>query len=244
MTRPSSSIRVGTAGWSVPKASAGRFQSAGTHLERYAQQLPCVEINSCFYRPHAAATYARWRDCTPPHFRFAVKLPKAITHGQRLVGVHDQVIAFLEQTNGLGPKRGPILVQLPPSLAFDGAIARAFFDDLRDLYEGPLVCEPRHPTWFDSEVSVLLERCRVARVAADPPPVPGANGPAGWPGLAYFRWHGSPRTYWSRYTEADLDAFESTLRSLGALDVWCVFDNTASGAAIDNALDIHRRLAL
>ena len=64
-------IRIGTAGWSIPRASAARFPGPGTHLERYARVLNCAEINSSFYRPHAAATYAKWRDSTPPDFRFA-----------------------------------------------------------------------------------------------------------------------------------------------------------------------------
>ena len=69
-------ILVGTAGWSIPKGSPDGFEGDGTHLERYARRLPCVEINSCFYRPHALQTYERWAAATPDHFRFAVKLPR------------------------------------------------------------------------------------------------------------------------------------------------------------------------
>ena len=80
----SADIRVGTAGWSIPRASASRFDSAGTHLERYSRRLDCAEINSSFHRPHAATTYAKWRESTPPGFRFAVKIPRAITHELKL----------------------------------------------------------------------------------------------------------------------------------------------------------------
>ena len=61
-------IRVGTAGWSIPRAAAFRFDSAGTHLQRYARCLRCTEINSSFHRPHAVATYAKWRESTPEGF--------------------------------------------------------------------------------------------------------------------------------------------------------------------------------
>ena len=77
-------IRIGTAGWSIPRAAALRFESAGTHLERYSRLLRCAEINSSFHRPHATATYVKWRDSTPVDFRFAVKMPRTITHERKL----------------------------------------------------------------------------------------------------------------------------------------------------------------
>jgi uncharacterized protein YecE (DUF72 family) len=236
---------VGTAGWSIPRASGYRFGSEGSHLERYAQSLRCAEINSSFYRPHAAATYAKWRDSTPPDFQFAVKLPRAITHELRLQDARDALVAFLAQTDGLAHKRGPILVQLPPSFSFDPAVVTPFFDLLRALYEGSVVCEPRHATWFSPSVASLLDRYGISRVAADPPPVPEAAVPAGWPRVAYFRLHGSPRKYWSRYDDSFIATLAETLRSIpGAEDVWCVFDNTASGAAIENAWQLHERLCV
>ena len=236
-------IRIGTAGWSIPRASAFRFQAPGTHLERYARVLRCAEINSSFYRPHAAATYAKWRDSTPPDFRFAVKMPRVITHERKLEDAHEPLIAFLSQTEGLAEKRGPILVQLPPSLAFAAAIVSRFLDVLRTAYDGPIVCEPRHATWFSPPVDELLDRYGIARVAADPPPVPGAMVPAGWARLAYFRLHGSPRMYWSRYDEPFMATLAASIRSLqSAEDVWCVFDNTASGSAIENACELHALL--
>jgi uncharacterized protein YecE (DUF72 family) len=139
-------IRVGTAGWSIPRATSSRFDSAGTHLERYSRRLNCAEINSSFHRPHAATTYAKWRESTPPGFRFAVKIPRAITHELKLRDAREPFVTFLAQTDGLADKRGPLLLQLPPSLAFDGPVVKAFLDEVRGVYAGPLVCEPRHAT--------------------------------------------------------------------------------------------------
>jgi uncharacterized protein YecE (DUF72 family) len=236
-------IRVGTAGWSIPRAAASRFDSVGTHLQRYSRRLRCSEINSSFHRPHTAATYSRWRDSTPPDFRFAVKMPRTITHELKLQNARDPFVAFLAQTDGLSQKRGPLLVQLPPSLAFDATIVTSFLDLVRSVYSGPVVCEPRHPTWFSSLVTSLLDRYRISRVAADPPPVPEAVVPAGWPRVAYFRLHGSPRKYWSRYEKNDMAALATTARSIPrAEEVWCVFDNTASGAAIENAWELIEHL--
>ena len=81
-----SGIQVGCAGWSVPRATWPEFPDAGTHLQRYAARFNAVEINSSFYRPHQTATYARWAASVPDPFRFSVKLPKTITHQQRLAG--------------------------------------------------------------------------------------------------------------------------------------------------------------
>jgi uncharacterized protein YecE (DUF72 family) len=68
-------------------------------------------------------------------------------------------------------------LQLPPSLSFDRSVVTAFLDVVRRVYDGPIVCEPRHATWFSPLVTSLLERYRISRVAADPPPVPDATLP-------------------------------------------------------------------
>ncbi len=231
-------IRVGVAGWSVPAALAGRFPAEGSHLERYAARFDAVEINSSFYRPHRHGTYVRWAASVPEHFRFAVKLPKAITHERRLAGCADLLARFAEETRGLGHKRGPVLVQLPPSLAFDPAVADRFFADLVAAVGPAVACEPRHPSWFGDEAEDLLRSRLLARVAADPAPVPRAARPGGWPGLVYVRLHGSPEIYWSAYGEAAVAAHAATALDLAraGADVWVVYDNTAAGAAPAEAL--------
>jgi uncharacterized protein YecE (DUF72 family) len=236
-------IRVGTAGWSIPSASARHFDTAGTHLERYSRRLSCAEINSSFYRPHAAAIYAKWRDSTPPEFRFAIKLPRTITHERGLTDARKPLVAFLDQIHGLAEKRGPVLVQLPPSLHFDATIVARFFELVRGLYRDAIVCEPRHATWFTPAAESLLKTFAVARVGADPPPVPSADKPGAASGITYFRLHGSPRKYWSRYSEEFLATLAASIRDERFADeIWCVFDNTASGAAAANALDLLGRV--
>src|SRR4029079_12794087 len=90
-------IHIGTAGWSIPRASAHRFTGEGTHLQRYARLLDCTEINSSFHRPHASATYAKWAMSTPPDFRFAVKIPRAVTHDQKLRAARVPLERFLNE---------------------------------------------------------------------------------------------------------------------------------------------------
>jgi uncharacterized protein YecE (DUF72 family) len=241
MPRPR--IYIGTAGWSIPRAVASQFEGDGTHLQRYARILAAAEINSSFHRPHAASTYAKWAAATPASFRFAVKLPRVITHDQRLRRARKSLERFLEETAGLGRRRGPLLVQLPPSLSFEPRVAARFFELLRQQYAGAVVCEPRHPDWFSAPAEALLVRFGVARVAADPPSVSGTERPGGWRGLTYFRLHGSPRKYWSAYTTEHIAVLAADIRgALRSGDVWCIFDNTASGAALANAFDLHSLL--
>ena len=237
--------RVGTAGWSVPRASADDFPGEGSHLESYARRLRAAEINSSFYRPHAFATYERWAASTPDDFRFAVKVPKEVTHVRRMVESEEVLTRFLGECAGLGGKLGPLLVQLPPSLAFDVAVAEQFLIALLSLHDGSVAIEPRHASWMTEEAEALLRAYRVARVAADPPRATLDAGPGGWTGLVYLRLHGSPRIYWSSYDDDRLRAVEATLRSATAAgaEAWCIFDNTASGAATANALQVARAVA-
>jgi len=209
----------------------------GSHLERYASVFNVVEINTSFYRPHRRATYERWAASVPDDFAFAVKLPKAITHEARLVVDAEPIERFLEETAGLGGKRGPILIQLPPSLGFDEAIAEAFFRLLRKRTEAALACEPRHRGWFTPMADALLVRHRVARVAADPAPVAGAGEPGGWTGLRYTRLHGSPEMYRSAY-DVETIAGYARAASAGGVESWTIFDNTMVGAATVNALEM------
>ena len=241
-------IHIGTAGWTLPKDHAPHFPPPGdaklTHLQRYAHRLQCVEINSSFHRPHMRKTWERWAATTPPDFRFSVKLPKSITHEAKLNNAGALLQAFLDQATGLGSKLGPLLIQLPPSLAFDEPLAHDFLNTLRELYPAtyPAALEPRHASWFNPAADRLLRSFAIARVAADPPKGhPAAATPGGFQHLHYYRLHGSPRTYYSPYTDADLTHLAHTLRSTPpTTNLWVIFDNTALGHATANALHLSR----
>ena len=224
--------RIGTAGWSVPSSAAALFGYEGSQLQRYSAHFSCAEINTSFYRTHRPETYARWAAGVPEGFRFAVKMPRAITHEARLRDAHPSLKAFFDQVGALGPALGPILIQLPPSLEFDFALTDAFLHSFRQLFPGQAVLEPRHQTWFVPTADELLRAYHVGRVAADPARCPAAATPGGCPDLRYWRLHGSPRMYFTPYGDARLRRFAD---SLSPSD-WCIFDNTASGAATTDAL--------
>jgi len=233
-------ILVGCAGWALPAIARDRFPDEGSILQRYAAKLPAVEINSSFYRPHRPSSYARWADSVPATFRFSVKVPKAVTHEARLIGTAALLDAFIGEASALGPRLGCLLVQLPPSLIYDSNVAGKFFNALRDRYAGTTVLEPRHPTWFTADAERLLVAQQIARVAADPAISLGAREPGGWPGVIYYRLHGSPRVYYSPYDKSYLDQLAAKLRAhaLCGTTTFCIFDNTALGEATLNALEV------
>jgi uncharacterized protein YecE (DUF72 family) len=238
-------LRIGTAGWTIPSAAAEAFPEEGTGLERYCARFACAEINSSFHRPHRAARGERWAASVPHGFRFSAKLSKAITHSRKLVDSGELLAAQLEEMRLLGHKLGVILVQLPPSLAFDAALAGRFFGELRERWEAAVACEPRHPSWFEADADALLVALRIARVAADPALAEAAGSPGGWRGLSYYRLHGSPVRYRSSYDDGRLEAYAERLaaeRGQGR-EPWCIFDNTASSAATGDALKLARLLA-
>ena len=240
---PAEVVRVGCAGWALRKEHAAEFPTGGTHLARYAGRFPAVEINSSFYRRHKPATYARWAESVPPDFRFAVKVPRDVTHARRLIGTEDVLDRFLPEATALGAKLGPLLVQLPPSLVFDAGVLKLFLGGLRARFDGAVVLEPRHPTWFEGGAERVLKAHRISRVAADPAVVPAAAEPGGWGGLVYYRLHGSPKMYYSAYDATYLRDLAGKLAAAAESSaVWCVFDNTAEGAATLNALDVLGRV--
>lgn len=234
---PDPHFRIGTAGWTIPASAADAFPSEGSSLERYSARFDCVEINSSFHRSHRPDTWGRWASAVPEGFRFSAKLPKEITHKRRLADFAAPLAAALAEMAGLGERLEILLVQLPPSLAFEPGVAERFFTSLRASWDRHVVCEPRHASWFEPGADLLLEDCRIARVAADPARVPAAAEPGGWGGLAYYRLHGSPAMYRSSYDDGRLESYAGRLAA-GRAPAWCIFDNTASSAATGDALKL------
>ena len=206
--------------------------------------LTGVEINSSFYNHHQPSTYRKWAATTPPTFRFAVKLHRDFTHTHRLnLATTTELRTVIAGVRELGEKLAVLLVQLPPSLAFDRAVVEAFFGRLRSVWDGVVVVEPRHVSWASDEATEVLTSASVGRVIADPDRCPAcvvSTCP-----VVYYRLHGSPVMYKSEYSDAALDQWVVRMevqRSAGK-QVWCMFDNTALGAATENAVSLMRKAA-
>jgi len=247
MVRSRLAVKIGCAGWAIPARHAHLFDEGDSHLARYATRFDVAEINSTFHRPHQPRTFERWAASVPRDFRFSAKLPRWITHDARLYRTGDALTAFFDSIGGLGTKLGGVLVQLPPSLAFEARLADRFFAMVRRRCTARVACEPRHASWFTQEAEAVLAPHAIARVAADPAPVPPAALPSGAGAQArwsYWRWHGAPRMYYSAYEDAALRSLGQALVRAGSTraPAWCIFDNTAHGHAMADAARLQERI--
>ena len=246
-------VTIGIAGWALPRADADLFPPAGfgSNLTRYAAVFDAVEINSSFYRPHRPETYAHWADSVPASFRFAVKLPRSVTHEKRLQDMDADLDRFAAEAGALGEKLGWILVQTPPSLRFDPAAVTALFAGLAERFGAEqaaqsrrhlfLACEARHSSWFGGEATALLREMGVIRVVADPPA--GEPGPfiATADQATYVRLHGSPQIYRSVYEPQRLAQVAAWLRNQSS-NALVIFDNTMSGTQLRQAVQLRQML--
>jgi uncharacterized protein YecE (DUF72 family) len=235
-------IRIGTSGWGNPPAQRELRSPQRSHLEHYAACFNCVEINSSFYRLHQPKTYERWAALTDRNFRFCVKIPQSISHDSALRGCRNELDEFVDSVSGLGGKLAALLLQLPPQAEWHPAVARGFFSLLQDRIDVPVVCEPRHPSWSDAAAARLLAQFGISLVCAHPVRV--ARSWSLPSGIRYHRLHGSPRVYWSSYAESDLQELAIRIEddSANSSQVWCIFDNTAAGAAWENAQTLQAKL--
>lgn len=229
-----------------------------------------MEANGTFYGTLRSSTFARWREETPESFVFAVKGPRFITHLRRLREVQTPLANFLASgVLTLGARLGPLLWQLPPTLAFEEERVGAFLDLLPPSLEAaaalarrhdarlrepaipgsvpslPLrhVLEPRHPSFGDPVCSELCEAHGVALVEADTAGrFPSLGHPA--PGLAYARLHGEQALYAGGYSDAGLDRWATRLREWAAegREVYAYFDNDIDGRAPFDALRLAARV--
>jgi uncharacterized protein YecE (DUF72 family) len=161
-------IRIGTSGWQYADWR-GRFYSRGIsphdRLADYARRFATVEINATFYGLPEPARYEGWAAATPADFVFAVKASRYLTHVRRLRDPVEPVARLLDGARRLGPKLGPVLLQLPPTMKVD--LARldsalvAFPPAIR------VAVEFRDRSWWVDETWAVLRAHRAALCIAD-----------------------------------------------------------------------------
>lgn len=229
-------VFIGTAGWNIPATFKSHFPDEGTHLERYADVLHCVEINSSFYRDHQPKTYEKWANITPHNFRFSVKLAQRFTHETENFSTED-LWRCLAGYNELGDKLGVLLLQFPPSLPFDPFFLENLFESIRHSYLGPIVIEPRNSTWNCNEALELMMNFGVSKVVADPERCHITKRHIDYAGLTYLRYHGTPDIYRSSYSDEILKELKEKVAE-APKDLWIIFDNTTLGHATENALKL------
>ena len=191
---------VGTSGWSYAYWAKGLFYPKGLRqpdwLQYYSRCFSTVEVNASFYRPPRPEMIARWREVTPTRFRLAVKLWRRVTHEKRLSDCAAELRDFLATVVELRAKRGPLLVQLPPSLKRDTVRMGDFLAELKcaaHRFRWRVAVEFRNAEWICDQVYELLDRYNAAICLADMPrcPITEPNDV----GFVYIRRHGPGGRY-------------------------------------------------
>lgn len=267
-------IRIGISGWNYAGWRGDFYPTGLVHrleLEYAAERMTSIEINGSFYSLQRPTSYASWRSRTPDDFVFAVKGGRFITHLKKLAGVETALANFFASgVLALGPKLGPVLWQLPPTLGFDAERLAAFFDQLprttgeaaalAKLHDAKVpddraltvaeedrpirhALEVRHRSFVDPAAVALLREHDIAFVVADT---------AGrWPLVEevtsdhmYVRLHGDRELYTSGYTPAALDRWTAKACAWveAGQDVFVYFDNDVKGYAPHDALGLIGRV--
>ena len=237
-------VLIGTSGWQY-RDWRGAFYPDGMAqagwLEHYARHFQTVEVNNAFYRLPEPGTFRAWADRTPAGFCVAVKASRYLTHVKRLKEPAEAVARFVDHARHLGPKLGPVLLQLPPTLkidlvALDDTLSR-FPPDWR------LAVELRHESWFVEETFDLLARRGAAFCLADSPrrrtPV---RRTAGW---GYVRFHEGRASPSPCYGERALDTWARSLADLydPGDEVFAFFNNDPRACAVRDARSFARAVS-
>jgi uncharacterized protein YecE (DUF72 family) len=180
-------VYVGVSGFSYP-AWKGKFYpkelKSEEFLAYYSQRLGSVEINSSFYAPPKEAMVKNWSERTGEKFRFSFKAPQLITHVLKLgKGSSEAANRFSKTLDLLGPRRGPVLFQLPPYSKKDMKLLAEFLSKTSEIDNR--VFEFRHESWFEDSTYELLEEHGASLCIAETEEMKPAFHVTG--GIAYFR---------------------------------------------------------
>jgi len=237
-------LYIGTSGWNYPHWREAFYPSgvpAADWLAFYARHFSSVEINATFYRLPSPETLDAWRGAVPPHFRFAVKASRYITHLKKLKDPQSSIATFFERIDRLGDRLGPILFQLPPRWRVNVERLAIFLDALPTGHR--YAFEFRDRSWWDPAVTDLLATHGAAFCVFD---LDGQTSPfLETTDFVYLRWHGAAGPYRGGYSDAQLRSlahrFQEWLND--GRHVYAYFDNDAEGQAPRDAARLQALLA-
>ncbi len=240
-------LHIGLSGWSYPEWKGTFYpekMKSTDWLGFYARAFDTVEINSSFYRLPKLQTLENWADKVPANFKFCAKMSRYLTHIKRLKEPEEPLQRFFSVFAHVKKQLGPLLVQLPGSLAFDMEVAVHFFELLkRDYSEYQFAVEARHETWTQTEATRLLEEYNIAWVIS--------QAGTGFPyrelitgDNIYIRLHGPEKLYASSYPDETLQYFADKIKAWQkeGHNIWAYFNNTWGGYALDNIKTLEEML--
>lgn len=205
-------------------------------LEFYAQSFPTVELNNSFYRLPSENAFATWRDSSPPHFVFAVKVSRFITHIKKLRNAEEPLETFLSRAQLLRERLGPLLYQLPPNMKRTDEVLKGFLSLLPRGMEH--VFEFRSESWLDDKVFQILRDYNVGFCVFDMPTL--TTPLVATADFAYVRFHGSTSMYGGCYSDDELRDWAQRIADLSRelKTAYIYFNNDADGFAVRNAMTL------
>lgn len=201
-------------------------------FDYFAQHFNTLEINNTFYRFPEQKLFDNWYNKALPHFTFSVKVPQVITHLQKFRDTEKLLQDFYSiAREGLKEKLGPVLFQLPPSMKYDEGLLQHMMGQMNTLYEN--VIEFRHISWWRKDVFEALKKAQIIFCGVSYPGL--INHAVAHLPTAYYRFHGVPKLYYSKYDEAFIQQIAQQIAGTETKEAYIYFNNTAEGAAIENA---------
>lgn len=242
-------IHIGIGGWSY-EPWRGLFYPKGLpqarELAYVGEHLTATEINATFYRRQSPASFAKWRDAVPAHFRFALKGSRYCTNRKDLAEAGESVANFMAQgLVELGDKLGPINWQLAATKKFEPEEIAAFLALLPATHEGlPLrhAIEARHESFDDPAFFDLCRKSGTAVVLADSPKYAVLEAPDCAP-FIYARLQNADVDLETGYPEAELDMWAERARGWASegREVFAFFINGAKERAPAAAMGLIRK---
>jgi uncharacterized protein YecE (DUF72 family) len=238
--------RVGTSGWSYDHWDGVLYRPglpARDRLSRYVEVFDTVELNASFYRWPPPASFASWRRRLPDGFELTVKAPRGLTHARRLYGPEQWIERMTAGLHELAGRRGPLLVQLPPSMQRDDERLDYFLRRV-PAWMRP-VLEFRHPSWSDDSVFALLERHGAAYCVMSGAALPCILRATS--DVVYIRLHGPDpgSLYAGSYSSEDLGWWAERIREWeqAGHQVYAYFNNDGGGNAVRDAVALRAALS-
>jgi uncharacterized protein YecE (DUF72 family) len=202
----------------------------------YCEHFKTLELNVTFYRFPQLSFLQNWYQKSPADFRFAVKAPRAITHYKKFNDVTDLIISFYDTiNNGLQEKLGPVLFQMPPSYRYSEENLEKITNSLNPSFKN--VLELRHTSWWRADVYQALAKNKISFCGMSHPTLPDEviiNTD-----VVYYRFHGVPDLYRSRYSVEFLQKVVDSIKSNHHVkEAWCYFNNDYDAIGVINAKEM------
>ena len=252
-------VLIGTSGWGYDEWVGPFYPKSLTKkdfLVYYSKIFYTNEINTTFYNIPSRWIVENWVKRTPENFLFSAKIPKVVTHENKLDldACSDQLDFYLESMEPLIKSRKLLafLIQLPPSFEKEKhfGVLKEFIknwpgDCKHDGYH--LVIEFRNKSWMDNEVFNYLKDNSLTYCAVIEPLLPPRMDVTNSE-FAYIRFHGYGKKIWFDYyfSEEEIKKWVNSIRDViqKSERVGIYFNNHFSGYAVKNSLMLMKEMNL